>query len=80
MAENEQFSHSSVDSVRRELDGKIEGKLSQKMAMGVIVILVTIAVAAFSILYAQIYQINDKLSQVTNRLTIIETKMDERKK
>lgn len=68
MSQNQQVKFDHIDNVRKELDAKIESKVSEKMFFWIVGGLTSIALVA--ILYC-CNQINTLIKQVT----IIETKM-----
>ena len=82
MARNEieQFGRSHLDDVRKELDGKIENRVTEKMFFWVIGVLVVIATGIFSFTFIQIGKIDDRTEGISKRTTIIETQIEERRK
>ena len=73
MAENEQFG-GTLDSVRRELDSKIENKVSHNSFYSVLGILVVIAGSVLAYMASQVGDLNDKNEDLAHRVTVLETK------
>lgn len=71
---------SRFDDLRKELSPQINEKLSEKMFCWCFGILIVILAPIFGYFAYQNSHLNDKFDQVNNRLTIIETKLEERKK
>lgn len=82
---NEQFdvisgvSHSDLNDIRKELDAKIDNKLSVQIFIGLVAVFALIIVSAFGFAFIQIGNANGKLDDVIKRTTVIEIKLDERK-
>ena len=74
--ETEQFGPSDrIDAVRRELDAKIDGKISYVLAAIIVGPLIALIVLVVSNLNSQIISLNTRLDEMGQRLTVIETKM-----
>jgi pheromone shutdown protein TraB len=90
MNENQQFvGYGHIDGIRRELDTKIHQKISEldtkidkkisnQIFCWVLGILVVLCLACFTFVTDQNNQEADKLDAVINRLTAIETLIEER--
>jgi len=78
------------DRLRQEIDGKLErldGKIEKKLpynvffwAMGSVGVLTTIALAIFLAAFGQIGKSNDKIDDMSRKITVIETKQEQTKK
>ena len=79
--DNEQFFNSQLNSVRQELDSKIEKKVSYSILAGLVGILMTIIGAVLLYAFNQIGVTNSRIDDITKRIEdtnkhviIIETK------
>jgi hypothetical protein len=74
MIENEQIpSGNNAEAVRKELDPKIESKVSKEVATGLMVIISAIFFYAFQ----QINTLSGKIDDHSKKITVIETKMED---
>jgi hypothetical protein len=83
MAENQQFgsdSFSHLDNLRKELEGKVDKKISKDTVFWILGILVLIAIGALSYLGLQINNVNTKLDILSDKVIVIDTKMSEIRK
>lgn len=79
MAENEQFTlPNAVDSLRKELDPKIESKVPIWVLTLVAGAIITLSGIMFSTLYSQMSNLTDKVNQLDKNVGIINQKMDDR--
>lgn len=70
----EQVSHSSLNDLRKELDGKIDKKIPTSLFLGIITLLVLGLIAVFGYIGLQLTSIGDKIDSMKHRITILETK------
>lgn len=73
-----------VNELRKELDKKIEGKMSgetfQWIIGTIVVIMIAVMGSGFAHVTTSMSAIADKVDTLNNRTTILETKLSERKK
>jgi hypothetical protein len=72
------LSSDRLDNLRRELDGKIDKKVSFQIFFWIIGGLVALSLACFGLIFNQTNQESNKLDGVNNRLIVIETLIAER--
>ena len=87
MADNEQIGLSTLDSHRRELEGKIkdldvkvDGRITYTVYFGILVILVGIIGALFGFMFSQLNGATEKINILDKKITVMKTQLDDQKK
>jgi hypothetical protein len=73
-------SSDSLTDLRRELEGKIERKLHSQFFYWACGVIALVLVGSLGYFVVQINSANNKYDSLINKVTVLETKMDERKR